>query len=217
MKKGFTLAESLVAMAIVGVAMALVLPVIHRSHPNQELVMFQKAYYLASRAVNELINDDALYPDNDDPTESGFSNCEQVSYLGDSYGSEIDDDGDYVNVDLALDKFCGLMAAKMNSACVNNTFTTSDGMRWFIPETTFQHGEPGETSIIINVNVNGHEESQCDDIAIGEINAPACAPEFFSIRVTRDGRVSPAGAYARMYLNEKNKSRQYGEFNLNEA
>ena len=81
-KKGFTLAEILGTMTLIGVVAAMTLPVIVQARPNKELIMFRKAYAETTRIVNDLINDEDLYPDAE---ESGLATTDAlkdfVTYL----------------------------------------------------------------------------------------------------------------------------------------
>lgn len=228
MKKGFTVAETLLTLAIIGIVASLTLPALQRTKPNQEMIMFQKAYATAGRAVFELINDDALYPDKENPNDSGFSNTDKVEYLGVEYGSDDDPNG----YD-AVYKFCGLVAAKMNASCNDGYFTTSDGIRWYIPGTNFSKGEnesklewsatgrswneekqameeyTGQTGkAIIEVTVN--DKAECVDAGA----STSCgAPNRFTIVVTRYGKISVLrDTYAQKYINEKNKNKQYTDY-----
>ena len=50
MKKGFSLGEMIVTIGIVGFLAAVLLPVLKSILPNQEMLMFKKAYYITERA-----------------------------------------------------------------------------------------------------------------------------------------------------------------------
>ena len=53
-KQGFTLGEIAITIAVVGFLAAMFLPMIKNAIPNQEQLMFKKAYYLTERSVSEL-------------------------------------------------------------------------------------------------------------------------------------------------------------------
>jgi len=61
MQKGFTLAETLITMAVIGVIMALSIPAVIQS-TNDTTPLLKKAYNSVEEVVNELINDTSLYP-----------------------------------------------------------------------------------------------------------------------------------------------------------
>lgn len=59
---GFTLTELMVAITVLGVLTAAVLPAILGNNPNQNKMMMKKAYYVTAEVVSDMINDDTLYP-----------------------------------------------------------------------------------------------------------------------------------------------------------
>jgi len=63
-KKGFTLAETLITMAVIGIIMALSIPAVIQS-TNDTRPLFKKAYNSVEETVSELVNDTALYPSGD--------------------------------------------------------------------------------------------------------------------------------------------------------
>ena len=62
-KKGFTLAELLIALGVVGILVAILMPVIFSIIPDQNEIMAKKAYYTVQSVVSEMINDGSCYPD----------------------------------------------------------------------------------------------------------------------------------------------------------
>ena len=93
-KYGFTLSEVLVTMAALGLIAVVLIPTADKLKPNHELLMFKKAYYTASRVVQDLINDPYSYPGTNDPDTSGFSNTSHVvTYHNEPYGGEGDEGG----------------------------------------------------------------------------------------------------------------------------
>lgn len=200
-KKGFTLAEILVVMAIIGVLSVILIPTLFRSKPNQEMIMLKKTYYLIGRAVVELINDDDFYPDPGDNTKDGFANTVLVNYHGKEYGG---DDATKANA-----KFCNLFATRMNLAsdvnCTENrslddgSFTTTDGVIWLIPMTNFNRGKAAGTDVNIttkiSVDVNGTKGPNCKPTA-----SNCSAPDRFDIKIDRYGKITVDDDKTREYL-----------------
>ena len=56
MKKGFTIAETVLTMAILGVIAAVTIPIINDAQPNKDIVMYNKALSSMQTAVGEVIN-----------------------------------------------------------------------------------------------------------------------------------------------------------------
>lgn len=208
-KTGFTLAEVIISTVIVGVLAVVLVPSVLNARPNQELLMFRKAYYLTERIVSELVNDEELYPELDDVDAAQYlGNTEKVTFRGVEYGGA---DGDN-----AKTKFCELMAAKINKSSEisckeikvedNNgsvtdaTLTTSDGMLWILPITTFADKD---TAYSIYVDVNGDKEPNC------LYDKEKCLkPDRFKINVYQDGRVEANGTIEHEYLIRKDISKK---------
>lgn len=205
--KGFTVAEILITMAIIGFIAAIVLPTLKDAQANKEMIMFKKVLYQTSNVVNELINDDNLYPDSENPLYAGLAHvyltmynnfANEAKFRGQTYGGS-GNAGKY--------KFCGLFAAKMSlktSAVCNDektfankgNFTTSDGVVWRMPISDFGSGtsESGENTIEVDVNGVGKGK----DCFEGETNCTE--PDRFRILVNRWGKIS---------LPEKSKNNAY--------
>ena len=65
MKKGFTLAEIMIVLAVIGVLTAILLPVAINSTPNENIMKFKKGHNALLTAIRELINSDKYYLDGD--------------------------------------------------------------------------------------------------------------------------------------------------------
>lgn len=205
MKKGFTLSELMVAMAVLGVLCAVVLPMVMNNNPNQNKMMIKKAYYTVSEIVSDLINDEALYPTigEDETVYVGFDNQESVNLHGKTYSGE--------------SKFAELFATKLNldseveDSCADfvsvgenetgetskkcRSFTTQDGMIWDITESKAQimvGNKKIESKVRrIRVDVNGDAPPNCTQDTI----TPACSKrtnnfDQVTINVADNGKIS---------------------------
>ena len=213
-KHGFTMAEMLVTMGIIGVVATIMIPVIGNARPNVEMVMLKKAYYNTSRVVSELINDDELYPENDeDEAHDGFSNITLEDQLG--------HEARFRGVEYSGEsKFCGLFAAKLNAPGAaspdticssqedlpNGNFITADGAAWSMPVGSMANGG------IIGVDVNGpNKGNNCSDGSVGTACGEGVAPDQFGISVGKYGEVALQSDLAREYIRSQNTSRKYAE------
>ena len=186
-----------VTVGIIGFVAMVTLPLLKSVLPNQEMMMFKKAYYITERVVSELVNDEILYPDSDDPNQNPyFGNTEEVEYKGEQYSGDT--------------KFCELFASKINKSsevdcsahsftdAVNpeGTVTTTDGVVWILPISTF--AEETEPQDII-MDVNGNKQPNCF------YNRETCKkPDRFTVKVYQDGRVSVEGIMEKEYLYRSN-------------
>ena len=62
-KKGFTLTELLIALGVIGMIVAILVPIIFNLIPDQSVLMAKRAYYSIQTVVSDLINDEGCYPD----------------------------------------------------------------------------------------------------------------------------------------------------------
>lgn len=199
-KKGFTLGEVAISLVIVGVLAAMFLPVIKNAMPNQEQLMFKKAYYLTERVVAEMVNDDDMYPELDEVDAAQyFGNTSKIRSKGVEYEGNT--------------KFCELFASKINKSsevsCTNKTFTNgtepsgtvtgADGIEWILPVSDFASETEPEK---IYMDVNGRKKPNCF------YNKTSCKePDRFTIKVYQDGRIEADGTMEIEYLNKVNIGR----------
>lgn len=221
-RKAFTLAELMVCLLLISVLATILLPAIMQNRPNKNKVMFRKAYYIIERVVSELINDDDLYPTNEELNVSGFANTAEVTYAGNTYSG--------------ASKFCNLFFEKVNTTTgearcnssgetpsavptdeeTEGSFMTNDGVIWYMPATkVFANadyapvpdstdpatGEPipgtpgGAIEQEINVDINGIAEPNCT------YDEDTCTnPDRFVVFVRYDGKVRVEGDKEREYL-----------------
>ena len=85
-KKGYTLAEALVAMGVVGVVAALMLPLMNKYKPDGDKALFIRAYDSIVEATSLMVNDEEIYPLtfqlNNDPQGCDYENneCNYLDY-----------------------------------------------------------------------------------------------------------------------------------------
>ena len=211
MKKylGFTLAELMIAMLVLGILLAVTMPLMAKRQVNKNKIFIKKAYYAATEVISELINDESLYagPDGYCPEtgETGYVGFDciptTVSSSTNSYGKlayqfanklntveSITLDG--TNSGLNNDTYCNnLNIDPTNSFCY--TFNTTDGIHWMFPGTqTFTKGDT-TTPYTIGIDVNGigvgddcfqgSSKTKCSDKTSGF--------DQFRIKIYYDGRM----------------------------
>ena len=180
MKKAFTLAEMLVCLALISAVVVIFLSTI-KARPNSNMVMFRKAYNIASNSVYEMMQSPVNYP---------------TGKLSNTAKTEIPIDDEYPS---GKSKFCKVFAHYVNNGqenppCLDNGephFTTMDGIDWYMPITTsFSSGAT------IKVDVNGKDNlPNCKPDDAGCSN-----PDIFEIRIDDDGKLSVPNDIARSYL-----------------
>lgn len=183
-KNGFTLSELMIALTVLGLLCAALLPAILRTTPNQNKIMMKRAYYTTANVVSDMINNPNLYPvmNSSGSTTTGFDNMDAVTYAGETYGGDYTSHGDG-----AFAKFIGLFAAhlnidgEINKECSTTSsdpdtpppivpggssewkycriFTTPDGILWDL--RTIHKVTTSETTTTITVDVNGDKKPNC--------------------------------------------------------
>lgn len=114
MKKGFTVAEMLVTLTIIGVIAVLTIPVVSQSMSAQYKQLYKTAFQNVESIVSELINDTALYPNGIFTEAESF--CKNFSKKVNTIG---------------------------NITCEENpelpgkpSFMTTNGMKWYLVNVT---------------------------------------------------------------------------------
>ncbi len=146
-KNGFTLAEILIVIGLVGVISAIVMSTLVHNKPNENKAMFKKAYYIVERNVGAMIMDDDNFPMEVDNGSKGLAYFDPSADVdsGDLSVRNQKNSGKYLcrtfasqlNTSSAID--CESVAA--SSTITNNvvtvtlnepSFRTSDGISWYI-------------------------------------------------------------------------------------
>ena len=174
MKKylGFTFVELMIAMLVLGVLLAVTMPIMSQKKVNTSKIFIKKAYYTTSEVIAELINDDSLYASADglclETGETGYvgfdclpANTEpSTNYYGKlayQFANKLNTletitlDSTYSG--LNADNTCDDYMEIDSSYCFS--FTTTDGIYWMFPASkTFTKGDTS-TAYTIGVDVNG--------------------------------------------------------------
>ena len=213
MKRGFTLSELMIAMAVLGILLALVIPVIANTRPDEFKMLTKKAYHVTEQVVASLINDPQLYPDSTMycPQEEGGETCyygfDDVSSV--AYNGHTADDIIYYEEA----KFPRLFAEQLNIAegydsddvssnmdfpsSTASTITTTDGIRF---DFYYDNSPNGGADSILNeqycwtdatskctllIDVNGDSDPNCL-----ETDENCTHPDQFRIEIQTNGKMN---------------------------
>ena len=171
--KAFTLTELLIALAVIGVLIAILLPVIFNIMPDQNALMAKRAYYAVQTITNSLINDEACYPNKTQASEDeiregfddgyGYADCVM-------WGGRYNED--YIEQEDANSKFLTLFINKLdlkNNKTDNSVnldgestyeFKTKDSMVWTAQNMKLAHSNTNP-SIEFMIDVNGSDKPNC--------------------------------------------------------
>ncbi len=188
MKKAFTMSEILLAIAILGVLTAITIPTINAQKANGDKLMFRKACIMTQEKLKEMVNDEVLYPY--DEENYGFKNTIPVTYNGTTYSGTskfrnifksnfkiMKDEIDY-NQDL------------FDGRSYLHKFQTEDGIIWYIPNSDFS-----SKPITITIDVNGEKKPNCS------YKSSCQKPDQFKLEITNRGDLSPTDDKGKEYLN----------------
>lgn len=139
-KKGFSLAEMIIATAIIGILAAIILPAIQNAMPNKNTVMFRKAYNTVTSTINDLLSADVDYPSVMMGTDSNNQSVNRYF----NYTTPTTN----ISGGNTYSKFCYLFISKLNYISGGPTITcplntgagysgfpptiTSDGINWLM-------------------------------------------------------------------------------------
>ena len=172
-KSAMSMAEILIALAIIGIIAVMTLPALKNALPDKEETIHQKMSYIVEQVVAQIYDDDVMYAKKSDLFSQGFQNTERATVNG------IDYEGDT--------KFCELFATKFNRmpgevVCEEDkkSFTSTDNVDWFLPVTDFKEG-----SAEIMIDVNGSQGENCLKGSAGCKN-----PDRFKYYVKPNGTVT---------------------------
>ena len=212
-KTAFTLSELMIALTVLGILCATVLPAILRTMPNQNKIMMKRAYYTTANIVSDMINDANLYApvDNNGTTGVRFNNTDEVTYAGQNYGG--------TNIQDKAAKFIGLFAVHLNvdgeieDECpavtidpdappsiapggqsyrkICRLFTTPDGINWDL-RTKYHPEGFGANTHVITVDVNGDKKPNClqgDSDADNACKSRTKNFDRFSMEISNDGTI----------------------------
>lgn len=196
-KNGFTLAEVLVTMAIIGVVAAITFPTINRIMPDKDKGMVLKAFKTLNEVNNDILTNPSLYMYGD-----GSTGCDGPFIL--KCTEKPLDENHSANEFKGASKYPYLFAESLalseNISVSNNAynFTTIDGVQWRMTFTAKPNPALERYNITITTG-NPSRDNTCT------YNKTTCTnPGQFSFMVDMKGTVSAVDPLARAYLENPN-------------
>lgn len=201
--KGFTLAEILIALVVIGVLATMLAPTIQQLIPNSNTVLFKKAYSTLNTAITNMINDEINYPSDQTGTDSGETVPRGFNFTDFTTNTN-------PATGLPVNKFCYFLTDQLSTtgtpycppatgsafagwtAGQFGTFTTSDGISWKLyfrdsdaspntqfPMTALEATGTTDYSAMVFIDVNGDTKGpNCTAGAMfgsGALIYPRCA------------------------------------------
>lgn len=213
LKKGFTLQELLISLAVIGVVSAIALPSLMSIQPDKNKTMYIKAYNTLTTQTGEILSDPSLYWDD------GYNSdgeAESVGLYSDAQPLIAPYNND--NNCQSGNKFPAILSHKVNlngtptytSAPSGGTsianFRTTDGIDWHFETKEVAMNIPGglgyQTDLTINLKPTDHSgNNPCS------YSANCLKPNQFKFRIDNDGGIRPADALGMAYLQNPTDTR----------
>lgn len=159
-KKAFTVAELLIALGVIGILTAVLMPIVLHIIPDQNALMAKRAYHTTEAVISDLLNDPYCYPKTlsrvglDDGL--GYRKCKK--WGGEENTGSLTNDKNYSK------KLVTLFADKLDTTgnIYNNytTFKTKDGMIWRFSDFDMSSHAPTD-SVLLTVDMNGDKGPNC--------------------------------------------------------
>ena len=199
-RRAFTLSELLIALGVIGVLTAVLMPIIFSLAPNQNVLMAKRAFYTIETIVSDMLNDPNCYPKInarvgfDDGL--GYAKC-------DKYGGK--DNPSKLGANNPSEKFITLFTDRLDLKKVettegdsDSTYITKDGMEWRFKNLNFQPAQADSYGIItVDVNSSKHSPNCGDSTGTGKCEKEnAKSFDKFSVRVLARGKIQMLDCWA---------------------
>lgn len=160
-RNAFTLTELLIALGVIGILTAIIMPIVFNLMPNHNALMAKRAFYTTETVISDLLNDNYCYPKTlsrsglDDGL--GYAKCKK-------WGGE-ENQTSLSNEDAAT-KLVTLFADRLDvRGSITNqngkkTFQTKDGIVWTFSHFNFVPNKP-DSYVLLTVDVNGEKKPNC--------------------------------------------------------
>lgn len=199
-KKGYTLTEALVAMSIVGILAAVLMPLVNKMRPDPEKMAYLKFNQELVETINTVVSTPSLYPMLD---ENGVNY--RFAPLLNTVGID-DGNNNYGDIDITggSQKLCDILFLAFNGGTNNcNGNFVQNGQNNFAPSFRTKNGmdifittdiNPYRTDLYVDVNGGSGQNCFWDD------NDNCTKPDRFKFMIAADGRVFAADPQGRAYL-----------------
>ncbi len=223
-QKGFTMAEILITLAIIGVVAAIALPAVTSLMPDKNKIMYLKAYDSLVSTIKSLAYNKSIFPP---VINTGSSNIRDISkatlanYSNVTIGDidievTISDSNNVTN-----DKLCKVLANTFNilgsESCSQTefpdspSFTTQNGMKWWITtpmaRISGRSYSDGKRSTVVEyysfVYVDVDPAMNSTNCFVTDAACEGRVPDRFKFIVLAGGEVYPADSFGKEYLKNR--------------
>ncbi len=203
MKQGFTLAELLITLAMIGVLAAITVPTLAKLKPDETKAKYLKAYNVLVTNTDEILSDTSLYWTTYD--NSGKSDCIGLGCWdinNEEDGGFIDTPGFPSEREANVDKYPRLLVNRFNlsekpdEASVDPiSFTTVDGVYWLFEDTKNETID-GKRALTYNltIDIDGPDKGNNSDYSSNS------KPDQFKFKIDTYGKVLPDDPLGKAFL-----------------
>lgn len=192
LKKAFTLTELMVALGVVGLLIAVLIPIIYNLIPDQNTIMAKRAYYSLQTVIADMLNDNGCYPDKsmlpDGRRRVGF-NDESFYDECDGWSGEDDipEGGHYDE----FTKFKVLFNKRISDDGIKWTF--NDSSNYYTSSIDNTDGTDGSGYRVVVIDLNGDNGPNCGRDALSTECSDASSRDSgwdrYSVKIYEDGNL----------------------------
>lgn len=209
MKKGYTLAETLIALSLIGIITAITAPLASKFVPDTNKIAFLRTYDSVNQAIEYLYSNEQIYPIN-----NAGDNIDYTTYPFYNITAVILDNVQY-SADNA--KFCKLLAMAFNGENTNcssafpintydaatRSFVSRNGTEFWVQTDRRENNGNAYYESIINFDIDGISKGR--NCTYNANNCPR--PDRFTLHIMSDGMVIVDNALENDYILKRNNWR----------
>lgn len=197
-KRGFTITELLITLAVVGVVASLAGPAVVNLMPDKNKIMFLKNYKEITSLTQKMLNDESLYYTTYEIDDDGRKKAKCVGLGCDDAPLNIEfkdneDAKDDSKYGFLLSKYLG--ADNYEKSKDGIVFKTPDETCWSIDNLTGQ--DTATKHIYITYDI---DKDSCKDATRRIYSQEEKKPNSFRLRVDKYGDITPMDSLSKAYL-----------------
>ena len=198
----FTLSELLISLAVVGILVAIVFPIVVSIMPDQNTIMAKRAFAVTQAAVSDVLNDTDCYPERGNRVgiSDGFGYKKCLMWQPPT-GNNNERDAGSKFVTLFTDRFDLKQNVTITDGATDVSFQTKDGMSWTIKGLGNLRGDNKNEktkNLTLTVDVNGGKDPNC-----GQSNESNQCPDTvtkgfdtFTMEIHKEGQIKIKDCWA---------------------
>ena len=203
-KLGFTVAELLITIGIIGIIASIMTGVFIHVKPDSDKVLYLQSYDSLLKTVKELASNTSLFPVCEN---SNNLNCQSHPLFNTMQGLK----SEYSSIGSGDEKLCQGLAFVLNIQnssslnCANQpikytdgnwqpSFTTMNNVEWLVSTARSLNGSNAEYQTDVYIDINGPKAPNC-------IYGTTCTkPDRFKFMIAANGTIVPADPVGKAYI-----------------